>query len=74
MTTTKEGGSVRSPARRASLARKTDKLLRLFEDHVFVSYTEKTAKTNLRVARVFLFWLEEQGISLIEARTADIEA
>lgn len=63
-----------APARRASLARKTEKLLSLFEDHVCVSYAEKTVKTVMRVARLFLFWLEEQGVSLIEARTADIES
>jgi integrase/recombinase XerD len=63
-----------SPVRRVSLARKAEKLLRLFEDHVFVTYAEKTAKTVMRAARVFLSWLADQGVSLVEARTEDIEA
>ncbi len=67
-------GSVSSPVRRVSLARKMEKLLRLFEDHLFVSYAEKTAKDALRGARLFLGWLEERGVALAEARTADIEA
>jgi len=67
-------GSVSSPMKRVSLARKTEKLLRLFEDHLFVSFAEKTAKDALRSARLLLLWLEEQGISLLEARTSDIDA
>ena len=66
--------SVSSPMRRVSLARRTEKLLRLFEDHVFVTYAEKTAKTVMRVARLFLLWLEGHGVSPIEARTSDIDA
>ena len=63
-----------SPARQVSLARRTEKLLRLFEDHVFACHAEKTAKNLLRGARLFLGWLEERGTSLVEARTADVEA
>lgn len=67
-------GTVSSPVRRVSLARKTEKLLRLFEDHVFVIHAEKTAQGMMRAARLFLFWLEDQGVPLIEARTADLES
>jgi integrase/recombinase XerD len=66
--------SVSSPVRRLSLARKTEKLLRLFEDHAFACHAEKTAKDLLRRARLFFGWLEERGTSLVEARTADLEA
>ena len=65
-------GSVSSPARR--LDRKTEKLLRLFEDHVFTCHGEKTAKTMLARAQLFLAWLEERGTGLVDVRTADVEA
>jgi integrase/recombinase XerD len=57
-----------------SLAKKTEKLLRLFEDHLSVSYAEKTAKDVLRSARRFLLWLDERGVAVSDARSADIEA
>jgi integrase/recombinase XerD len=57
-----------------SLARKTERLLRLFEDQVRVTYAEKSVSSLLLHARLFLAWLEERGIGLAEARTADIEA
>jgi integrase/recombinase XerD len=57
-----------------SLPKRTEKLLRLFEDQLFASYAEKTAKDTLRSTRRFLVWLEERGVGLVEARTADIEA
>jgi integrase/recombinase XerD len=67
-------GSVSNPARRVSLERKTEKLLRLYEDHVFTCHAEKTAKTMLFHARLFLGWLEDRGTSLLDVRTADVEA
>jgi integrase/recombinase XerD len=67
-------GSVSSPARRVSLARKTEKLLRLFADHVYACYAEKTAKNVLRGARLFLSWLDDRGIAIVDARAADVEA
>jgi len=67
-------GSVLGPAQRVGLGRKTEKLLRLYEDHVFTCHAEKTTKTMLRHARLFLEWLEGRGIALVEARTADVEA
>jgi integrase/recombinase XerD len=66
--------SVSTPARRVRLERKTEKLLRLYEDHVFTCHAEKTAKTMLFHARLFLAWLEDQGTSLLDVRTADVEA
>ena len=67
-------GRVSSAVRRVSLAKKTEKLLRLFEDQLCVSYAEKTVKNTLRNARRFLVWLDERGIALISTRTADIDA
>src|SRR5262249_21804770 len=37
-------------------------------------YASKTVKTVMRNARRFLAWLEEQGLTLVEVRTTDIEA
>jgi len=54
--------------------RKTGKLLKLFEDHAFVRYAERTAKGYLRAGRCFLDWLERRGIALPEVRTDDILA
>jgi integrase/recombinase XerD len=65
-------GRVSSPARR--LDRKSEKVLRLFEDHVFTCHGEKTAKTMIARAQLFLAWLEARGIALVEVRTADVEA
>jgi integrase/recombinase XerD len=48
--------------------------VKLFEDHVFVRYAERTAKGYLRAARVFLEWLERRGIALANVRTDDILA
>ncbi len=56
------------------LDRKTEKVLRLFEDHVTISHAEKTAKGMLSHARLFLAWLEERGTSLADVRTAEVEA
>jgi integrase/recombinase XerD len=67
-------GIVWRPVRHASLGRKTERLLRLFEDHVRVSYAEKSVSGLLLHARLFLAWLGERGISVAEARTADVEA
>jgi integrase/recombinase XerD len=67
-------GRVSSPVRRVALQRTTEKLLRLFEDHARVSYAEKTAKNLLRGVRRFVVWLEERGVALGDARTADIDA
>jgi integrase/recombinase XerD len=54
--------------------RKTGKLLKLFEDHVFVRYAEKTAKGYLRGALSFLDWLGRRGIALADVRTDDLLA
>jgi integrase/recombinase XerD len=62
-----------SAMRRVSLARKSEKLLRLYEDHLFVTFAEVTAKNVLRAVRQFLAWLDERGLAVIEARTSDVE-
>ena len=56
------------------LARRSERLLGLFEDHLFASYAEKTARDVRRGAGLFLAWLEERGIAVVEARGADVEA
>lgn len=56
------------------LGRKAEELLRLFEDHAVTCHAEKTAKGLMRGARLFLAWLDERGTSLVEVRTADVEA
>jgi len=57
---------------RMSTERKTGKVLKLFEDHVFVRYAERTAKGYLRAVRFFLDWLGRRGIALPDVRTDDI--
>jgi integrase/recombinase XerD len=54
--------------------RKTNKLLKLFEDHVFVRYVERTAKGYLRAVRFFLDWLGRRGVALAEVRADDLLA
>jgi integrase/recombinase XerD len=53
---------------------KTSKLLKLFEDHVFVRYAERTAKGYLRAVRFFLDWLSRRGVALAEVRADDLLA
>jgi len=62
------------PSAPRRLPRKSQKVLDLFEDHLFASYAEKTAKDVLRGARLFLAWLGDRGIALVEARGADVDA
>jgi integrase/recombinase XerD len=59
---------------RASAHRKTTGLMKLFEDHVFVRYAEKTASGYTRSAQVFLDWLVKRGLSLVDVRTEDVQA
>lgn len=54
--------------------RKTSHLLKLFEDHVRVRYSEATARNYTADARGFLAWLEQRGVGLAEVRTEDLEA
>ena len=68
------GASLSSPVHRASAARKTAALMKLFEDHVLVRYAEKTARDYLRLARVFLDWLLSRGLALPDVRTEDVHA
>ena len=56
------------------LSRKSEKLLGLFEDHLFASYAEKTAKGVLRGARLFLGWIQQRRVAVVEVRAADVEA
>jgi integrase/recombinase XerD len=57
-----------------SAQRKTAGLMKLFEDHVFVRYAEKTASGYMRSAQVFLDWLAKRGLSLVDVRTEDVQA
>jgi len=59
---------------RASAQRKTAALMKLFEDHLFVRYAEKTASGYLRSAQVFLDWLAARGLALVDVRTEDVQA
>jgi len=63
-----------SAVHRTSAARKTQQLLKLFEDHVLVRYANKTASGYLRSARIFLEWLAKRGLALVDVRGADVQA
>jgi integrase/recombinase XerD len=65
---------VSTPVHRTASTRKAGKLLKLFEDHVFVRYAEKTAKGYVRAAGFFLAWLAGRGAVLSDVRTADLMA
>jgi integrase/recombinase XerD len=67
-------GSVSNAVHRAAASRKAGKLLKLFEDHVFVRYAEKTAKGYVRASGFFLSWLAGSGVALSDVRTADLVA
>ena len=58
----------------SAATRKTEKLLRLFEDEVTVRFASKTSRGYTRTARVFIAWLQEQGIALLDVRPSDIQA
>ena len=53
---------------------KTETLLRLFEDHVRVRCTSKVAHDSLHAVRVFLAWLEQRAVALINVRSGDLFA
>jgi integrase/recombinase XerD len=63
------GGSVS-----ANLPRKSQRLVQLFEDHLIASYAAKTAKNVMRGAHLFLAWLAQRGMTVVDVRTTDIEA
>jgi integrase/recombinase XerD len=48
--------------------------LKLFEDHAYVRYAERTAAGYLRAGRAFLGWLEARGVTLADVRTQDLLA
>jgi site-specific recombinase XerD len=63
---------VSAPAVRGAV--KTDRLLRLFEDHVRVRYTAKVAHDSLYAVCVFLAWLEGHAVALASVRSEDLVA
>lgn len=67
-------GSVSSPVHRASAWRKTEQLVKLYEDHVFVRYAEKTAAGYVTILKQYLAWLAERDLTLVDARTSDVLA
>jgi integrase/recombinase XerD len=48
--------------------------MKLFEDHVFVRYSAKTATGYLRSALRFLDWLDSRGLALVDVRAEDVHA
>src|SRR5712691_7477559 len=67
-------GSVSSPVHRTSGASKTGKLLKLFEDHLFVRCAERAARDYLYAVRSLLTWLDQRGVGLADVRTTDLQA
>lgn len=59
---------------RPRAGRKTAALMKLFEDHVLVRYAGKTTRGYMRAAWLFLDWLAERGLALVDVRTADVQA
>jgi integrase/recombinase XerD len=63
-----------TPYHRVRAAEKSEKLLRLFEDHVFVRYARRTATGYMRAVGVFVAWLATRGLALVDVRQGDILA
>ena len=63
-----------TPLRRVRALEKASKLLKRFEDHVFVRYAPRTASGYLRAVGVFVGWLAERGLALPDVRTDDVLA
>ena len=58
----------------SALGRKTRRLIRVYEEHLAVRYSERTAEGYLADVRAFLCWIVLRGIELAEVRTGDLEA
>lgn len=56
------------------MSAKTKRLLRLYGEDLEVRFAPRTVEEYLSMARSFLAWLLERGISLVEARTDDLLA
>ncbi len=67
-------GTLSTPFHRVRAAERSGKLLRLFEDHVFVRYAPRTASGYLRAVGVFVAWLASRGLALTDVRTDDVLA
>jgi integrase/recombinase XerD len=65
---------LQTPYHRVRAAEKGEKLLRLFEDHVFVRYARRTASGYMRAVGVFVAWLASRGLSLVDVRQGDVLA
>jgi integrase/recombinase XerD len=57
----------------AAASRRAEKILKLFEDEVFVRYACKTAKAYTRSARLFMEWADKRDLTLTDVRTSDIQ-
>ncbi len=67
-------GSLSTPLHRVRAAEKSGKVLRLFEDHVYVRYAPRTATGYMRAVGVFVAWLASRGLALTDVRTDDVLA
>jgi len=68
------GGTLSTPFHRVRAAERSGKLLRAFEDHVFVRYAPKTATGYMRAVGVFVAWLASRGLALSDVKTDDVLA
>jgi integrase/recombinase XerD len=57
-----------------SVSPKTQKVLKLYEDHLQVRFGERTAPEYLSLAGTFLVWLEDRGVDLFAVRPSDLVA
>jgi len=63
-----------TPFHRVRAAQRSEKLVRLFEDHVYVRYARRTASGYMRAVGVFIAWLASRGLSLVDVRPGDVLA
>jgi integrase/recombinase XerD len=61
-------------AHEATLPAKARRLLKLYEEHMAVSYSKATAHGYRRFVGVFLLWLSARGVDFWNARSSDLEA
>lgn len=56
------------------MSKKAERLLRLYEQELRMTFSERTFPEYLREVRKFLYWLSEQAIELVEVRSDDVHS
>jgi integrase/recombinase XerD len=74
MTKRRREGVYTTPYHRVKAFEKAHKVLKVYEDYLYSRYAHKTAAGHLRAVGVFVAWLAERGLALVDVRPEDLLA